>query len=346
MKNIKPILKGFPKTTSLLSLFFLLSMLFVNLGVSFFYKDALAYEKPEVLGIGGPMENVTEELGAVGGSVLYPEGLSGSETDVTYGVFEEDASVLGLTVSFPNASELRNGIKVYKVQKNDTISSVAARFGITIETLKLANPKMKSRLVIGEELIVLPVSGILYTTGEGDTLDEVADKFHVDQNQIRLYNPDFIKLFSSPNQTVIIPHAKPSTVAAIAKNTNNNLPNLVGYFILPAKGWNWGTLHEYNAVDIADSCGSPIYVSADGVVVEESSDGSWNSGYGNFILVEHTSGVKTRYAHTLKNLVNVGDVLNQGTKIALIGNSGNTKGETGCHLHFEVLGAKNPFAVK
>ncbi|MBI2604018.1 MAG: M23 family metallopeptidase, partial [Candidatus Harrisonbacteria bacterium] len=42
--------------------------------------------------------------------------------------------------------------------------------------------------------------------------------------------------------------------------------------------------------------------------------------------------------------VSVGDYVAQGDIIGYIGNSGNTHGPTGCHLHFEVMGARNPFA--
>lgn len=118
------------------------------------------------------------------------------------------------------------------------------------------------------------------------------------------------------------------------------------YFILPASGLNWGRLHFDNAVDIADLCGRPVKAAAEGLVIEEFSNSRWNNGYGNYVLIEHPNGTKTRYAHTLKNSVRLGDYVSQGQLIALIGNTGNAKGATGCHLHFEVLGAPNPFVIK
>lgn len=117
------------------------------------------------------------------------------------------------------------------------------------------------------------------------------------------------------------------------------------YFIMPTQGWNWGKLHDYNAVDIAADCGQPILAAAEGLVIEAKDDNYWNEGYGNYILILHPTDLKTRYAHTAKNLVKIGDYVYQGQKIALIGNSGNTQGWTGCHLHFEVHGARNPFAA-
>lgn len=121
-----------------------------------------------------------------------------------------------------------------------------------------------------------------------------------------------------------------------------------GYFISPTQGFNFGKIHNNNAVDIANSCGTVIVAAADGLVVPDKNypDGKagWNGGYGGFVLLDHPSGAKTRYAHLEKVLVDVGDFVRQGQKIGLMGSTGNVHGVTGCHLHFEVLGAKNPFA--
>ncbi|TSC82507.1 MAG: Peptidase M23 [Parcubacteria group bacterium Gr01-1014_20] len=119
------------------------------------------------------------------------------------------------------------------------------------------------------------------------------------------------------------------------------------YFTKPAQGYNFGKVHGNNAVDIANSCGTIVLASAEGLVVPDKNypDGEtgWNGGYGSFVLVEHPSGAKTRYAHLEKTSVEVGDFVKQGQKIGVMGSTGNVHGVTGCHLHFEVLGAANPF---
>lgn len=63
------------------------------------------------------------------------------------------------------------------------------------------------------------------------------------------------------------------------------------------------------------------------------------ASYGNYIDIEHKNGYKTRYAHLKKNsiCVKVGQQVNNSTKIAEMGNTGNTIGITGKHLHFEVV---------
>lgn len=127
------------------------------------------------------------------------------------------------------------------------------------------------------------------------------------------------------------------------RKTSAYKTNLSGYFTMPVIGFNFGNLHNYNAIDIASACGSSIAAAADGVVIEED-EGNWNGGYGSFIKIEHPNGTKTLYAHNSENSVKAGDIISQGEEIAKVGKTGNVSGPTGCHLHFEVYGAVNPFA--
>ncbi|MBI4994017.1 M23 family metallopeptidase [Candidatus Wolfebacteria bacterium] len=112
----------------------------------------------------------------------------------------------------------------------------------------------------------------------------------------------------------------------------------------PTIGWNWGQLHAFNAVDIANSCGTPVYAAFEGFVMEESIDNNWSGGYGNYIRIEHPNNIQTLYAHLEKATVSTGQYVKSKELIGYMGNTGNTHGPTGCHLHYEVHGAKNPLA--
>ena len=112
------------------------------------------------------------------------------------------------------------------------------------------------------------------------------------------------------------------------------------YFILPTQGFNWGKIHPRNAVDIANSCGAPAVASAQGLVADISLD-SWSGGYGHYIVLSHPNGMKTHYAHLDQIFVSLGQYVKQSDLIGTVGRTGDA---SGCHVHFEVEGAANPFA--
>lgn len=136
--------------------------------------------------------------------------------------------------------------------------------------------------------------------------------------------------------------AKPKPMEAKAAGTKPKTK----YFIMPTTGLNWGKIHENNGVDISNSCGTPVFAAAEGVVVPDPSLrlNDWSGGYGKFILIEHSNGTRTRYAHLSRMLVEPGDFVSKKQQIGLTGNTGKVDKATGCHLHFEVLGGDNPFA--
>lgn len=250
-------------------------------------------------------------------------------------------SLLNANNPLSNAIPNRDGLMIYKVQRGDTLSRIAANFGISLNTILWANENLKTTsLSPGKEIIILPITGVLHRIQEGDTLDGIANQYGVSADRILRANPALVLSRIDSVSTIIIPDARPAQSERLASLVS--LPNLAGYFSIPTTGWNWGRLHNYNAVDIANACGTPIYASAEGLVIE-SSDTGWNSGYGGYVLIEHPNGTKTKYAHNQKNLVSVGDYVTKGDEIAVIGNTGLTHGPTGCHLHFEVYNAKNPF---
>ncbi len=64
----------------------------------------------------------------------------------------------------------------------------------------------------------------------------------------------------------------------------------------------------------------------------------WKKAYGRVIILEHSDGTTSWYAHMSKRIAKKGDVLQPGDKIGLVGASGHT---TGSHLHFETHNAKD-----
>ena len=104
-------------------------------------------------------------------------------------------------------------------------------------------------------------------------------------------------------------------------------PVRAGYRMTSSYGMRWGRMHE--GMDMAGPVGTPIYATADGVVI----NAGWSSGYGRLIKIRHDFGVETRYGHLNAIRVEVGQRVSRGDRIGDMGNSGRS---TGPHLHYEI----------
>lgn len=105
--------------------------------------------------------------------------------------------------------------------------------------------------------------------------------------------------------------------------TNGSITSPYGYRTI------FGSRSFHGGIDIANSKGTNIYA-ADGGIVKHA---GWMGTYGYLIIIDHTNGYTTYYAHCSKLLVSVGDKVHKGEHIAEMGSTGRS---TGSHLHFEV----------
>ncbi|WP_458526921.1 peptidoglycan DD-metalloendopeptidase family protein [Onishia taeanensis] len=91
-----------------------------------------------------------------------------------------------------------------------------------------------------------------------------------------------------------------------------------------------GRISPHYGTDFAMPTGSSVRVPADGRVVKS----AYHRLAGNYLVVRHDNGYKTRYLHLSKRLVSEGERVAMGERIALSGNTGRS---TGAHLHYEVI---------
>lgn len=235
-------------------------------------------------------------------------------------------------------------ITTYTVRDGDTLSDIAKMFGVSVNTIVWANNLKRGDLVnVGDVLVILPVSGIQYTVKKGDTVESLAKKFKSDADEIALFNGFELGAGLETGSTIIIPDAEidiPAPAGRPSRVLSRGGPDLGGYFVRPIDGGRKTQgIHGYNGIDLANSCGTPVYASASGDVIIARNNG-WNGGYGRYIVVSHPNGTQTVYGHLLGVAVGIGWHVPQGFQIGTIGSTGRS---TGCHLHFEIRGAKNPF---
>lgn len=111
-----------------------------------------------------------------------------------------------------------------------------------------------------------------------------------------------------------------------SQSTRFPLANYV--YVSSPYGQRWGKLHT--GIDLATSSGTHVYAWKSGTVTLS----SWAGGYGNCILIKHSDGTTSRYAHLSGYNCSVGDKVAAGELIGYVGSTGNS---TGPHLHFEVI---------
>jgi LysM repeat protein len=283
--------------------------------------DVTQVRNPEIFHTGGPTEPSISSV--MGGSSIMKQ--SPPLTTVT-------------------AENIRTETTSYIVKSGDVPSVIAASFGITTNTLLWANNLSDGQYIKpGDELIILPLSGIRYKVKSGDTISGIAQKYKGETSKIIGYNNLQDEGAIATGDYLMIPDGEmpqqtyqKTYTATYASYTKN----LDGYFIHPSAGIGYRSrgIHPHNAADIAASCWTPLYASAEGTVAISDAYG-WNGGYGKYVKITHPNGTQTLYAHNIQNQVSAGQYVKQGQLIAYMGSTGRS---TGCHVHWEVYGAKNP----
>ncbi len=260
------------------------------------------------------------------------------------------------TIADVASSTQPDTISVYEVRPGDTLSQIANLFDVSVNTIVWANNLGSVKDVHpGDTLIILPVSGIQRVIAKGDTLKSLAKKYGADATEIAEFNGLDPAAPLAVGDTLIIPGGElnapaPAGAKASAKASREiyepylggSGAALAGYYTdpLPGAPVTQG-IHGWNAVDLGAAKGTPIHAAADGIAIIAKDNGSWNGGYGNYVVISHPNGTQTLYAHMKATAVAAGSPVSQGQVIGYVGMTGLT---TGPHLHFEVRGAKNPFA--
>nr|WP_319219676.1 LysM peptidoglycan-binding domain-containing protein [uncultured Trichococcus sp.] len=247
---------------------------------------------------------------------------------------------------------------VYTVVAGDTLYKIAAANGLTISELKSLNTLTNDTIYVGQKLLLGKTTTTApdktenesnsnagqtttqsYTVKSGDTLWSIANANNMTVTALKAAN--------SLTSDAIYPGQVLKTAGTSAPTTGTDTgttgTTITGAFIKPASGYISspfgyrtspinGAVEFHRGVDIA---GSGNISAAQMGVVEVA---TYHYSYGNYVVINHgkINGVtiKTLYAHMQSGLsVSVGQTVNQGQKIGVMGTTGSS---TGVHLHFEV----------
>lgn len=270
------------------------------------------------------------------------------------------------------ASQPRQEIVKYTVEKKDSIFGIGSKFKLQPETILWANYDLlednPDMLEPGAELNIPPVDGVYYEWQEGDTLESVAEEFGVSPEDIILYSPNKLDITNPVIElgtNIMIPGGKremqqwvmpyvpvPGERSGVTTNVMGSGGCSIsggayggGTFIYPTRehrisGNDYWSGHL--GIDLACGLGDPLAATDGGVIIYS---GWAGGGYGNTIVIDHGTGYQTLYAHLTSVAVNCGASVNQGAVVGFCGSTGNS---TGPHLHFEVRylgGFINPWYV-
>jgi len=255
----------------------------------------------------------------------------------------------------------RTDVITYTVVSGDTLFGIADKFGLKPETLVWGNPILKDdpHLLRPDQVLrVPPTNGVLRDVQPGDKLETLAKFYGVavdaivnwpgndlDPDQPELKEGQLLMVPGGHREFVqfVVPQIKRAVRRALSGGSDPGPGQCAGgytggsigsgYFIWPANshylsGNNYWSGHQ--AIDIAAGLGDPIYAADSGVVVF-AGPSFW--GYGNMVVVDHSNGWNTLYAHLSQWNVSCGQSVLQGNLLGLAGSTGNSSGP---HLHFEM----------
>jgi murein DD-endopeptidase MepM/ murein hydrolase activator NlpD len=230
-------------------------------------------------------------------------------------------------------------IIAYEVQPSDTLDTIAQQFGISVEALVGSNANTLDDLHALEPGTVLKIvkNGVLHAVKRGQTLTDIARTYGVSLTEILWANRLDGREYIYPGEEFFIPGARTSPIFTYLRMAGGKK----SFFAWPVRGVissEFGPrIHPisgepdfHEGIDIEVPEGTDVYAACAGRVIVA----GHHSGYGLYIVLEHSNGYRTLYGHLSEIGVYRGQFVEGGQRIARSGNTGNS---TGPHLHLEIL---------
>lgn len=283
-------------------------------------------------------------------------------TAITNMSFEENVEVVPAYVSQKEISTVSDAVMsltkeqekstTYQVQQGDCLSLVAQNFGMSTKELMELNQLSDSEYVnTGDELLITvpePLLSVIVQEKNTYTEQYQSEVVYKDNNSwytnqqvvveegcvgVREVTANVTYRDGKEQgreiiQEVLQQESRPKVIEKGTQVPPTYIKPLTGGSFSSPFGIRWGRRHE--GVDWSCPVGTAIKASCGGTVASA----GWQNGYGNCIVISHSDGKQTKYAHLSSILVTAGQKVAQGDKIALSGNTGRS---TGPHLHFEII---------
>ena len=270
----------------------------------------------------------------------------------------------------------------YKVKADDTIESIAYNNKLGVEDFLVANPDIKGEnalLAVGQEVTVAaiePVSNIIVESFETemqkveyDTEIEYDNKLSVEETYVKQEGSNGLSkvVYATKESNGVILDSQMVSEDVITEPTKKIV--VAGakgvYYVGNSTYWVWptskpyrisscysyrnhpirGQYHFHAALDITGTKSKNIYAIQSCTVISAFNDNGYHQGAGNNVKIEHANNYVSQYMHLAKSLVKVGDHVEKGQLIGIMGRTGSA---TGVHLDFRVFkngNNINPFSI-
>ncbi|QDP42268.1 M23 family metallopeptidase [Radiobacillus deserti] len=312
-------------------------------------------EKVVVPGLKEVVLRPKKEL-SVGESIITDVNLSEEVTITKEKAEEKDLLSVEQGLKLLQKGTLKE--KVHKVQKGEVLGEIAAKYNLDTEKLLELNPEIteETLLQIGQEINVTDYEPFIDVVVQEEKLvDETipykkevieSDDLYKGQTKVKQKGQEGSKqvhyaiqkvngnisskkalnekVTKEPVKEIVIKGTK----VVPSRGTGDLQWPAVGGFITSGLGHRWGSFHK--GIDISGVSNRNILAADNGTVVSAGWD---DGGYGNKIIIDHNNGYRTVYAHLSSISVSAGQTITQGSKIGVMGTTGNS---TGVHLHFEL----------
>ncbi|RPH32053.1 MAG: hypothetical protein EHM93_11190 [Bacteroidales bacterium] len=233
---------------------------------------------------------------------------------------KREAELKKMQQEYQNYYNEMTGLKKYYTQKKDTVKAKVVEDIISFETN--ISTALGNSLKVTEE--------VKFEAKQNNQPYKIEPRTKFEQKKE-------VKQENNSKENVITPviseqsNTEQATVSTVTPSLTP-LPKSKAKITSPFGLRNHPTLGrpvKHNGIDFGSGRGAEIYAAGNGRVILS----EFNNSFGNYILIEHSDGQSTAYAHLDKLAISKGDIVSKGQ---LIGYSGSTGRSTGPHLHYEV----------
>lgn len=267
--------------------------------------------------------------------------------------YVDKSEVVSLQTAIDDVTKDKAEKEIYTVCEGDCLSTIAEKYDLYMREILAMNPGLTAESIIGigdQIAVTVPKPELSVLVTEQKTYQEAYNaevqyvyndsKFTTDETVItegaqglrevvaKITSEDGSEISREILSENILQEAVPRVVEKGTIIPPSYIKPLAGGVFTSGFGARWGTTHK--GVDWACPVGTAINASCGGRIVIA----GWVRGYGYCVEIAHSDGKHTRYGHLSQILVSVGDVVNQGERVALSGNTGDS---TGPHVHFEII---------